>query len=275
MNKSICLCAMLLFAAITDLAAAGVTCNVFNVRAQYANQEVVFSLETDLPPNTEIIVDVSRSYLQRGSTDEYPISYFDGKMSVSELGAPNKVQVNDAEWERKLKDRQVLLSKIGEPIVVERVYEVIELNLVVPVNQKNPAFGDLNCNLVGTKVERDGRLRIIRYEKTFPAPFNKLAAKSVMENNDIPSLDPSKLALNTPYKLSKKTPLLKEIEPEDPLRAIAEMRYLPAGTIFQVAKKTMHNRTPYYFIIAETEGQKVNGWVNSIALIGQELLYER
>ena len=54
---------------------------------------------------------------------------------------------------------------------VSKISDDVELNLTVPINQDNPAFGRRNVNLEGTMVTANEGFRIIREEKMFLVPF--------------------------------------------------------------------------------------------------------
>lgn len=70
------------------------------------------------------------------------------------------------------------------------------------------------------------------------------------------------------YKLTRRTPLMPEVDPADPAAAIMAMQWLDAGVIFRVHAIQMKAETPWYRVV--TRDWK-SGWINSIALLGQNV----
>jgi hypothetical protein len=85
-------------------------------------------------------------------------------------------------------------------------------------------------------------------------------------------IDPTQsLRVGQTLRLSKRTPLMPELEPADPLAALRKIRRLPPGTTIRVLKVGMKLQTPWYFVEAEEPFRDIPiyGWINSIALMGQ------
>ena len=68
-------------------------------------------------------------------------------------------------------------------------------------------------------------------------------------------------------ELSKKTPLMPELEPTDATAALGKVRDLSPKTTIKVLKIATKKNTPWYFVEATNLG--TTGWINSIVLIGQ------
>ena len=64
---------------------------------------------------------------------------------------------------------------------------------------------------------------------------------------------------------------MPELEPADPLAALAKMQHLPPQTNIKVLKVAMKSSTPWYFVKATSRlGYSLgSGWINSSALMGQ------
>jgi hypothetical protein len=90
--------------------------------------------------------------------------------------------------------------------------------------------------------------------------------------------DPTRsLHVGQVLELSKEgTPLMPELEPADPLAALQEMRRLPSFTTIKVLKTAMKGPILYYFVEATSPSKAPlgSGWVNSMALMGQEQVAE-
>ena len=148
-----------------------VVCNKFNVQATLKDSKLTFSLDTDLPDNTKVMVSVCRLYWKSGSSKAYVISYHQTKSSVGALRYLSMVKLDDDRWSLDLQKKQKLLAKMGEPFEISRISDDVKIDLTVPINQDNPAFGHRNKNLVGPMVTDSGSLRVISVEKKFKAPY--------------------------------------------------------------------------------------------------------
>ena len=138
--------------------------------------------------------------------------------------------------------------------------------------QSNQAFGKGNKNLEGPFVSTEG-LRTIRVEKRFNIPFNKELAEDIVGKKQY-SLDPYNLEIDLRYRITKKTPITRELKPKDPLKAIHEMKYLPPGSVILILQKRSSGSMPYYYVRGQLRGathDDVTGWVYSPALMGQNL----
>jgi hypothetical protein len=256
------------------IADSKVVCNEFNLIAEGTGKQISFQLETDLPSDTTVMVRVSRLYWREGLGEAYYESYFEKRTSVRELKKPIRVLIDDTIWKNEIEKKQKLSSLIGEPLRVKKISDDILINLVVPINQSNPKFGKGNINLEGPFVSKEG-LRIIRAERIFNIPLSKQISSGIIKKKQY-SLDPNNLEVNLLYRISKRTPLPQELKPKDPLKAIAEMRYLPPGSVFRILRvhQDKDSIIPYYYVRADVHGapgQKVTGWIYGTALMGQDL----
>lgn len=254
------------------LAGAGVVCNEFDLIAEVSRREVLFRLSTDLPDDTIVMTSVSRLYWQEGKKEAYSGTYYQKRTSVCDLKQLVRVTIDDDRWETELKKKQKMFASLGDPIQVRQISDEVELDLTVPVNQSNAAFGKRNENLEGPFVSKEG-LRTIRVEQRFNIPIGKARMAAIAGKIQY-NLDPSNLGLNLRYRISKKTPISRERALKDPLKAIAEMQYLPPGSVFRILQKDSSRSAPYYYVQSDVQGDKnykITGWIYSPALIGQDL----
>ncbi|MFX0194571.1 MAG: hypothetical protein ACFFCW_00490 [Candidatus Hodarchaeota archaeon] len=110
---------------------------------------------------------------------------------------------------------------------------------------------------------------IVRNEQ-LPQSQNMLAdirKEQSQQYQKIPA-DSQNLQIGMFYQISKDTPLMPEFEPIDPLVAIKKIRTVPANSIIKIISKREKRTTPWYYI---QFGQQ-KGWINSIALIGQNII---
>jgi hypothetical protein len=148
-----------------------VFCSRFKVNTVLKGKELEFWLDTDLPYDTIVMVSVSRLYWIKDNPGTYSGSYHGKRSSVLELRKPVSVIIDDNEWRRQIETKHKLIDPTNEPLQVSKISDNIELNLTVPINQDNPAFGRRNVNLEGTMVIANEGFRIIREEKMFLVPF--------------------------------------------------------------------------------------------------------
>lgn len=257
-----------------SFASAKVICNQFDVITEVTGRQVAFRLSTDLPDETTVMSSVSRLYWQEGSSEAYFCSYYSQRTTIRELKQLIIVNIDDMKFKNELKKKQKMFALSGEPFWVTRISDDVELYLTVPINQDNPAFGKGNKNLEGPFVSKEG-LRTIRVEKRFNIPFDEENGAEILGERQY-NLDPYSLEVNLLYRISKKTPISNEIEPKDPLKAIAEIKYLPPKSVFRILKKKKVSRglMPYYYVRADVGGDKrhkMTGWIYSPALIAQDL----
>ncbi len=90
------------------------------------------------------------------------------------------------------------------------------------------------------------------------------AFKEAQEKYPIPYYE--HLQVGQKYQLSKETPLMPELEPADPLGALEKMTYIPAGGTIEILQVATKQGSPWYHVSVQGIGE---GWINSIALIGQ------
>ena len=153
---------------------------------------------------------------------------------------------------------------------IESISAYIDLHLVVPVNQPNPAFGRMNKKLRGEMVKVRAGMRFVEWKKRFLSPLGTRPSTQAR------LADPQRLTLGASYRLSARTPLMPEFEPADPMAAIGKMKHVPAGgtiTVRSMRQRGHTLKTPWYQVQAkDSQGRAIaEGWVNSIALIGQRV----
>jgi hypothetical protein len=150
-----------------------VFCNRFNISAVLKGKQLEFWLDTDLPDNTMVMVSLSRRYWIKGSSGTYSGSYYGKSIFVHELRKPVTVIMDDNEWRKRIEKKHKQIEPSGEPVQVSKISDEVELKLIVPINQDNPAFGPRNVNLEGTMVKEEQGFRIIREEKMFIIPLGE------------------------------------------------------------------------------------------------------
>lgn len=191
-----------------------IVADTFAVRHDFRDDRLTMVLDTDMGDAATVMVSVSRNYRQRGSNEEYVVNYFSERTTVGRWRVPRTIALDQQAWNGELEQRQRIMASAGEPFTVSRISDSIEISFVLPVNQ-DPPFQDWNANLVGAAVEQDGRLRVLSSEAKIRYP---MATQRVGQSR---YADPRNLAVGISYRSSGPLPLMSELNPADPLRALA------------------------------------------------------
>ena len=138
--------------------------------------------------------------------------------------------------------------------------------MIVPINQPDPRFGKRNSKLTGKAVSTTG-LRVVIDKTEIDYPLDS----PPVGESPFPSLDPLKLEIGQTYTVSKQTPLMPSHSPADPIAAIQQMKNIPQGGRFKVLEMVKKKINPWYKVTAFDNTKIGTGWINSTALLGQEL----
>lgn len=244
---------------------AQVTCDVFDIQYKFADKNLSVSLDTDLPDETVLIMSVSRSYWEKGSSDEYSIDYFSEESTVKEWRNNHDILLDNSKWKADLESKQKELASIDLGFDVGKISESVDVRVVVPMNQPSSKFGDKNSKLTGKKVNTSG-FRIVEDEVTIHYPLEGGVSKKSKFGEPL-SLKPGET-----YNVSKITPLMPELSPSDPMTALENVKYLQEGDLIKIISIRKKDNQPWYKVEAINNNQVVGeGWINSTALIGQQL----
>jgi len=251
--------------ALLDCAAAPVTCNRFQINHVLSEDSLMVSIDTDLPDVTVVMVGVSRSYYEKGSTEEYPLSYFDQKSTIGAWRANRRIDISDSKWQLDLQERQRKTAAAGIGFELGRVSPTIDISFTVPVNQPDPRFGTMNRNLTGSLVDQSKPMRTIQADVKLPRPLTTPTSREDWASGDA-------LKVGERYRVEREVPLMPELNPVDPIAAIARIQKLPAGTVITIKQIATRDGASWYRITAVPGANAVaTGWLNSGALIGQTL----
>lgn len=257
-----------LFAGAPGMVAAGVVCDRFELRVTEDGERLLISVDTDLPSDTVVMASVGRSYWQSGKREAYSRDYLEERSTVGKWKSPRPVSVDDDEWERNLREHQKEMARATLGFEVAKISDEIEVSFVVPVNQPNPAFGAMNRNLTGRKVQTEG-LRTVTASVRVRRPLGAETGRARSAY-----LDPLKLVSGDRVRVSRRTPLVPSDAPADPVEAIAAMRNMEPGTVFEVSMPFHDDRQHRWYSVRALDAAGAviaTGKVNSTALIGQDL----
>jgi len=155
-------------------------CRVFEGKVTGTGERFQISLETDLPDDTVLSVTVTRTYQARGEdgVETYGIRYLSEDSTVGEWKKPHSVDVSNEIFEQALDQEVGRIQSYGirHSVVQGGISGDIEVSFLVTTNQPNPAFGELNKNLVGHMVEKMGKMRLIRWTRPFAKPVSSTSS---------------------------------------------------------------------------------------------------
>ncbi len=152
-------------------AEAQVICDRFEIKSTLNGRTISFTLDTDLPDTTNLIVTIGREYTQKKSTDIYAKNYYCTKSTVGGLLYPNMVKVDDEEWFFMLEEHQHKMDSYRIPFEVKSVSDEIFLSITVPLD---PMFGKGNELLSGKMMPKPPSLKTISQEVRFFLPYENL-----------------------------------------------------------------------------------------------------
>lgn len=253
---------------ITGTADAQVVCNKFKLVTKVKGSTLDLSVDTDLPDNTVLMVSVSRSYLEKGNQSAYSVDYFSEKSTVGKWESKHRISIASEKWKSALRAKQEKMSGLGLGFDVASISDKITVRMVVPINQPDPRFGKRNSKLTGKAVRTTG-LRVVKDEIEIDYPLDS----PPVGKSPFPSLNPLELEVGQTYIVSKQTPLVPSHSPADPIAALQKMKQIPKWGVFKVLETVKKKGNPWYKVVALDQRKKRigTGWINSMALLGQEL----
>ena len=245
-----------------------IVCDKFDLITKVTGSTLDLSVDTDLPDNAVVMVSISRSYLEVGNSATYSVNYFSEKSTIGKWKSEHSISIASEDWKTSLRAKQEEMSSLGLGFDVASISDNISVRMVVPINQPDPKFGDQNKNLTGKAVKTKG-LRVVEDENEINYPLND----PPVGKSPFPSLNPLELEIGQAYVVSKQTPLMPSHSPTDPIAALQQMKQIPEEGGFTVLEVYNATNNPWYKVTAfnhSTEEIGI-GWINSTALLGQQL----
>jgi len=259
-----------------------ILCDKFKLVTKVTNSTLNLSVDTDLPDNTVVMVSVSRFYWEKGNSSTYSLDYFSEKSTIGKWKSEHSISIASEEWKTALRSKQENLSRVGLGFDVASISDKITGNMVVPINQPDPRFGERNSNLTGkavTMASKGGKtitgkvvgpMYVVEDEIEIDYPLDS----PPVGMSPFPNLDPLGLDIGQSYIVSNKTALMPFHSPDDPMAAIQQMKYIPKNGRFKVLKVYYKEKNnPWYKVTAFNQSMEEigTGWINSTALLGQIL----
>lgn len=240
-----------------------IVADTFSIRYDLNGRHLTVGIVSDLPDETQVMVSVDRNFRQRGTKEDYVVSYFSEESTVGAWRIPHRINLDDAAWKASLANEQRISAAAGQPFIVSTIDSTVAIEFTVPINQDAP-FEPRNQNLVGAAVTQEAFGRVIEKSEELTLPLDATGV------NQTRWADPMGLEVGKAYTVSRDTPVMPSADPADPMKALANMHTLRAGYAFSVLR-TMRVRGTLWYQVRVGEGV-VEGWVNAVALVGQEVV---
>ena len=241
-----------------------------------AEKQIKVTIETGFPDGTNLLLSVYRIYYQKGDTTEYSGNLGEVRFSVKEGKYETLISLNDEKWYTEYQDLARSLPNDFPPI--SKISDIITIDVLYTAATPQPStvkgiLGERGEYVTGIGVGHfgtgtAGRLTTLRASKEYNFPM-KGTIKKAQEYADFQSLK-----VNQTYSVTKETPLMPEFAPSDPMAAMSNIKYLPVGCRIRILSIRTKLNSPWYEVQAINKSGEVigRGWVNSTALIGQDIL---
>jgi len=234
-----------------------IVCNKFDVRAELKGSILELSLDTDLPDDTPLFVDVDRTYKMKDNPGVFLINYFHEAGTVGDWRRVRSVPVDHSVFRKEFEQARVETAYVGLATEITEVSNSVEASFIVPNNQ------NLRGKAVTVDIQRGG-LRIVDWKAGFLLPLDREPPKEVPKVN-IPPLE----AGHT-YRLAQETLLMPVVEPSTTKQFDQEKTINPGGRIrvIKVSKGRSSSALWYRVRATNADGTAVGeGWINGVFLI--------
>lgn len=243
---------------------AGIVCDRFELKWELDGADLLLAIDTDLPDEAKISVSVGRTYFQVGNDSAYSSDYFHESEDVLEWRKPRRIPLNAKAWKESLSTLQNMMAGQGNDSAfeIESIDGDVNIHAVlIVIDQDDPRFGgDGNPNLSGNAVEIEMQTVIAEASFSFPLAGPPPARRSKRVAYD-------ELIVGNSYRLSRDTPIMPGYTLEMAAGTGRKMRTAASGTILTILAIERQDSYLWYQVMDDVG----EGWVNSDALIGQEI----
>ena len=144
----------------------------FELQWELDGNDLLLSVDTDLPDEATLAISVNRHYYRVGNDDAYARDYLSVFEPVSRWRQPRHIPLDAASWKADLAAHQKEMSGIpGLASVLDRIEDTVRMRALLPINQDDPRFGERNSNLSGRATFREGDRIHVEAEDSFAFPL--------------------------------------------------------------------------------------------------------
>lgn len=244
-----------------------IVCNQFDVNAELSGSTLTISLDTDLPDWAALIVTVSRSYKEVGSSSIYSMDYYSGKGTVGRWRSPQQIELDAAKWRRSLRAYQREMSELDLGFEVDRIDESVTVSMVLHLRQPDRRFGTDNKNLVG-KLVQSRQSRTISGEQSVHFPLTERSttrARTTVPAPRPPAEKKEPFSKGTEYALDREgaTFEVSQFEPSHSLSSIRQVRKALPFSRIRIVETVVHEDQTWLNVHCSLEYGQVlwTGWI--------------
>lgn len=264
MRLSILAVIVLVFSATQ--AHAQTTVDKFDIEADFNEPTLSLSLDTDLPDEAIVSVNVERYYWEVGNENAYALEYFSDKAPVEQWRQPREIELNNETWKAAFKQKQADVQKMLFDMNVDKISDKVTISMrVYPVQQPEGLLTQLAGKVV---TQGKNNWEIIQQEVQVDYPIN-------FKPTALPSLDPNNLTIGKTYIVSAKTPIMPHHSPpaDKIMEALKDAKAIMPGGALTIIGQHDKDGTPWYEVIVHDaqSGEAIEGWVNGQVFYGQDL----
>ncbi len=234
----------------------------FEIQWEPKGTNLLLAMDTDLPDAAVISVRVYRIYYEVGKNDvPYSRDYLSEIGPVSGWRTPREVSLEAEAWKEDLIEHQAEMASLDIGFDIAHIEDDVYVRAVLVRNQPESVFGGPGNPNLSTDIELNSEVNFL-YPLEGPPPPSKSA-----------SVTWNMLEIGKSYSLSRETMLMPEgRNPVDPVGALAKVRKIPSGSVVTIiADDREIPEQPWYNITLVGSGG-IEGWINGIALMGQDII---
>ena len=227
-----------------DQGVSGVVSDRFDLRWELDSNDLLLSIDTDLPDEDRLSIRVYSIYWEVGNQNAYSREYFQKSELVSRWRKPRRISLDSNAWKADLEAHQKDMARIPD-----LAFEV----------------GRIDENVIISVAAWNSNKKTFEAEAIVPFPLGGPPP----ELRSYVSLD--NLRRGESYRFSGEVPLMPELDPTDALAAIEGTLYLPPGTTVQILAVNRTESRPWPWYKVKVVKNQVAGWINAAALLRQEI----
>lgn len=143
------------------------------------DRSIDIKIHTNFPDGTKLLVDVTRSYYEKGSSEEYSGDIFSEVIAVKNGMITQRVIVDDSKWVSEYDNRKKQYSSIASFPGIGRISSQIEVEvLFTPLGDQSEEtlniLGSMGENVKGAGAEKFGKgMKCYKVVKKISIPFKK------------------------------------------------------------------------------------------------------
>ena len=227
-----------------------------------ANNYLTVHIESNLPDNAEVVVEVDRTYTEVGVSDTYSLVHFRERGTLGQWREPRQVSIDPEVWKAELMAHQKDMALMGAPFAfeIDDVDADIEITAHVYAHKTGERYGAREYEsfvemLDGTELVAESEIQM-RFSLMTAEPIPK-RSRFVAYDNLVPG--------ETYRLLRDQVPLMYKLTAtkiEDLQHAL-----LPIGTLIEVSGSSSRAGDLWYWVSFPQYPEEQGGWINSMILI--------